>query len=184
MSSHIHICTREEHRGGRGSQREAEQQSSAHPLSCSFYISTHILPPGADGEHLCVGEVRPVRYLRGDAGTPAHALLTAPTRGCPPHCLGAILYTSTAAGDQGSCRRVAPGWGKPTSLPPALLHGWPSRTGVIVVMAAVVAWPRARTSAAPLRPRGAPGWVLLVMVTPAGRSPGKAIAEDLRGDVG
>lgn len=27
---------------------------------------------------LCVGEVRPVRYLRGDTGAPAHALLAAP----------------------------------------------------------------------------------------------------------
>lgn len=175
--------------GGVVSQREAEQQDSASALSCCvcwiLRLHAQTLTPGQTWA-LCVGEVWPVRYLRGDTGAPAHALLAAPSWGCPPHSLGAVLYTSAAARHQGSSWRVAPRWWCPSSLhalPPALLHRWPSWTGVVVMMAALVTWPCARAAAAPVWPVRAPGWVLLLMVTPASWRSGKAIAEGLRGDV-
>lgn len=80
--------------GGEVSQRDTEQQSSAKTLSCCvcWILRLHRQPltPMLTGD-LCVGQVWPIRYLRGDTGTPAHALLTAPSWGCPPHCLGAVL---------------------------------------------------------------------------------------------
>lgn len=181
ISSHIHICTQ-----GNRRPSVAERDRAANTLSCCVCWILHLhhtqpLTPGLTGD-LCVGEVWPVRYLRGDTGTPAHALLTAPSWGCPPHCLGAVLYTSTAAGD---CWWMAPWWWTPTSLhalPPAMLHRCPSRTGVIVVMAALVTRPCAQIATAPVWPLSARRWVLL-MVTPASWSPGKAVAEGLWGDV-
>lgn len=66
------------------------------------------------------------------------------------------------------------------ALPPALLHGRPTRTGVIEVMAATVS----RSPAATVHsPRRAPGRVLLQVVAPASGGAGETIAEALRGDV-
>lgn len=128
ISSHINICTQKK---VRGSVAVRQHKSSDNTLSCFVCWITRLhaqtLTPWLTGD-LCVGEVWPVRYLWGDAGTPAHDLLTAPSWGCPPHCLGAVLYTSTAARDQGCCWWVAPWWRTPTSLhalTPAL-HRHPS----------------------------------------------------------
>lgn len=61
------------------------QRSRAQPVLlcvCWTLPSLNLLTPGWGSGglivDLCVGEVRPVRYLRGDTGAPAHALLAAP----------------------------------------------------------------------------------------------------------
>lgn len=141
------------------------------------YYHTHRLAP----KYLSEGKMWAIWDLRGHTGAPAHGWITASSWRCPAHSLGTVLYSSAAAGNQRSSRGVPPRVVSPRTLhalPPCLLSWCCSWTGVIVVLAALVAW----TATAPVLSLGAPTWVLLLM-TPVPWSSWKAIAEALWGDV-
>ena len=144
---------------------------------------------------LCVRQMRPVRYLRGDTGAPAHSLLTAAPRRSPPQCLGAVVPAPRAVPRQ----QVPPGRVPPRLRGPARLHAAgapagpqrpPARARVVVVVVALVA-PRGAHHHAPAAAAppggpagGAPHLPRGRVLVPAARGPGEAVAKGLGGEVG